>query len=52
MSEILPFVVAGIAAGAIYGLVATGLVLTYRTSGIFNFAQERSPQRRPMSSTG
>jgi ABC-type branched-subunit amino acid transport system ATPase component/branched-subunit amino acid ABC-type transport system permease component len=33
----LPFVVAGIAAGAIYGLAACGLVLTYKTSGIFNF---------------
>ncbi|MET0579295.1 MAG: branched-chain amino acid ABC transporter permease/ATP-binding protein [Ilumatobacteraceae bacterium] len=37
MSSILPFVVAGIAAGSIYGLAATGLVLTYKTSGIFNF---------------
>ena len=37
MSSILPFVVAGIAFGSIYGLAATGLVLTYKTSGIFNF---------------
>lgn len=37
MSTILPFIVAGIASGAIYGLAATGLVLTYKTSGIFNF---------------
>lgn len=37
VSSILPFVVAGIATGAIYGLAATGLVLTYKTSGIFNF---------------
>jgi len=37
MSELLPFIVAGIAAGAIYGLAASGLVLTYKTSGIFNF---------------
>ncbi|HVV70135.1 MAG TPA: branched-chain amino acid ABC transporter permease, partial [Verrucomicrobiae bacterium] len=34
----LPFIIAGIATGAIYGLAATGLVLTYRTAGIFNFA--------------
>ncbi|MGD9701000.1 MAG: ATP-binding cassette domain-containing protein [Acidimicrobiia bacterium] len=37
MSSVLPFIVAGIAAGALYGLAATGLVLTYKTSGIFNF---------------
>ena len=37
MSDILPFIVAGIASGAIYGLAASGLVLTYKTSGIFNF---------------
>ncbi len=37
MSSILPFIVAGIAFGSIYGLAATGLVLTYKTSGIFNF---------------
>src|SRR6476659_1097067 len=38
MSEFLPFVVIGISVGAIYGLAGTGLVLTYKTSGIFNFA--------------
>jgi ABC-type branched-subunit amino acid transport system ATPase component/branched-subunit amino acid ABC-type transport system permease component len=38
MSEFLPFVVIGIATGAVYGLAGTGLVLTYKTSGIFNFA--------------
>ncbi|HZP31511.1 MAG TPA: branched-chain amino acid ABC transporter permease/ATP-binding protein [Acidimicrobiia bacterium] len=37
MSDLLPFVVSGIAAGAIYGMAGTGLVLTYKTSGIFNF---------------
>jgi ABC-type branched-subunit amino acid transport system ATPase component/branched-subunit amino acid ABC-type transport system permease component len=39
VQELLPFIVAGIAAGSIYGLAATGLVLTYKTSGIFNFGQ-------------
>jgi len=34
----LPFIVTGIASGSIYGLAAVGLVLTYKTSGIFNFA--------------
>ncbi|MGW2563654.1 branched-chain amino acid ABC transporter permease [Streptomyces sp. NPDC001514] len=38
MSEWLPFVVIGITTGSVYGLAAMGLVLTYKTSGIFNFA--------------
>jgi ABC-type branched-subunit amino acid transport system ATPase component/branched-subunit amino acid ABC-type transport system permease component len=37
MSNLLPFVVAGLVAGSVYGLAGAGLVLTYRTSGIFNF---------------
>jgi len=37
MSDLLPFIVSGIAAGAVYGLAGTGLVLSYKTSGIFNF---------------
>jgi ABC-type branched-subunit amino acid transport system ATPase component/branched-subunit amino acid ABC-type transport system permease component len=37
VSNIMPFVVAGIVSGSIYGLAAVGLVLTYKTSGIFNF---------------
>jgi branched-subunit amino acid ABC-type transport system permease component len=36
--DLLPFVVSGIVAGSLYGLAATGLVLTYRTSNVFNFA--------------
>jgi ABC-type branched-subunit amino acid transport system ATPase component/branched-subunit amino acid ABC-type transport system permease component len=35
--DFLPFIVSGLATGAIFGLFATGLVLTYKTSGIFNF---------------
>lgn len=38
MSEWWPFVVAGLTAGSLFGLAAMGLVLTYKTSGIFNFA--------------
>ncbi len=38
MSDYLPFIVVGLATGAVYALAATGLVLTYKTSGIFNFA--------------
>src|SRR3977135_127665 len=38
MHALAPYVVAGVVAGSIYGLAAVGLVLTYKTSGIFNFA--------------
>jgi ABC-type branched-subunit amino acid transport system ATPase component/branched-subunit amino acid ABC-type transport system permease component len=38
LEDFLPFVVIGIATGSVYGLAGTGLVLTYKTSGIFNFA--------------
>jgi hypothetical protein len=38
VNELLPFVVSGLATGAVYGMTATGLVLTYKTSGIFNLA--------------
>ena len=39
MSEWFPYIVVGVTAGSIYSLVALGLVLTYKTSGIFNLAQ-------------
>ena len=32
------FIISGIATGSIYGLAAAGLVLTYKTSGVLNFA--------------
>lgn len=38
MKTFLPYLVIGIANGSIYGIAAMGLVLTYKTSGIFNFA--------------
>ena len=38
MSDYLPFVVVGLTTGSVYALAATGLVLTYKTSRIFNFA--------------
>ncbi|HVU72963.1 MAG TPA: ATP-binding cassette domain-containing protein [Mycobacteriales bacterium] len=34
----LPFVVSGLVTGSVYGLAGTGLVLTYKTSAVFNFA--------------
>jgi branched-subunit amino acid ABC-type transport system permease component len=38
VNEFLPYIIAGISTGAIYGLAGAGLLLTYKTSGIFNFA--------------
>jgi ABC-type branched-subunit amino acid transport system ATPase component/branched-subunit amino acid ABC-type transport system permease component len=38
MSQLLPFIIVGLVAGSVYGLAGVGLVLTYKTSGIFNFA--------------
>ncbi len=38
MSTLLALTVAGLVTGCIYALTASGLVLTYTTSGIFNFA--------------
>lgn len=37
MTELLPFIVSGLATGALMGLAGSGLVLSYKTSGIFNF---------------
>ncbi|MDQ2648943.1 MAG: ABC transporter permease [Actinomycetota bacterium] len=34
----MPFVITGLVVGSIYAIAAFGLVLTYRTSGLFNFA--------------
>jgi branched-subunit amino acid ABC-type transport system permease component len=38
MSDFLPFVVVGLANGSLYGIAGMGLVLTYKTAGIFNLA--------------
>ncbi len=38
MTEFLTFTLLGIVLGAVYGIAASGLVITYNTSGIFNFA--------------
>src|SRR5207302_1964022 len=38
MREYLPFLVIGLASGSIYAIAAMGLVVTYKTSGVFNFA--------------
>ena len=39
MSVFLSFTVLGIVFGAVYGILAIGLVVTYNTTGVFNFAQ-------------
>ena len=38
MTEFLSLLMAGIVYGAIYAVSASGLVVTYNTTGIFNFA--------------
>ncbi|HEX4862421.1 MAG TPA: branched-chain amino acid ABC transporter permease, partial [Acidimicrobiales bacterium] len=38
MSEFIGLTIAGISLGAIYAIAASGLVVTYTTSGVFNFA--------------
>lgn len=37
MIDLLPFIIAGLTTGSVYGLAGSGLVLTFKTSGIFNF---------------
>jgi branched-subunit amino acid ABC-type transport system permease component len=36
--DYLPYIVVGLGAGSVYAIAAMGLVVTYKTSGIFNFA--------------
>ncbi|MBO1331042.1 ATP-binding cassette domain-containing protein [Streptomyces sp. VRA16 Mangrove soil] len=38
MADLLAFVLSGLVSGALYALLATGLVLSYSASGLFNFA--------------
>jgi ABC-type branched-subunit amino acid transport system ATPase component/branched-subunit amino acid ABC-type transport system permease component len=37
VTDLLPFVIAGLTVGSVYALAGSGLVLTFKTSGIFNF---------------
>ena len=39
MHLFLEYTILGLVTGSVYGIAASGLVLTYTTSGIFNFAQ-------------
>lgn len=36
MREYVPFIIFGVVTGSVYGICAMGLVLTYKTSGVFN----------------
>ena len=38
MDKFLTFTIVGLTISAIYAVIASGLVLTYTTTGIFNFA--------------
>src|SRR5215510_7021683 len=38
MTDFLNYLVPGISDGSVFALAALGLVLTYKTSGVFNFA--------------
>ncbi len=38
MGNFLQFTILGLVTGSVYGIAASGLVVTYTTSGIFNFA--------------
>jgi branched-subunit amino acid ABC-type transport system permease component len=38
VNHLLPFIVAGLVTGSVYALAGVGLVVTYKTSGVFNFA--------------
>lgn len=38
VNDYLPYIIFGLTTGSIYGISAMGLVLTYKTSGLFNIA--------------
>ena len=38
METFLQYTILGLVTGGVYGIAASGLVVTYTTSGIFNFA--------------
>ena len=37
LQDLIPFLIIGLTSGSLYGLAGIGLVLTFKTSGIFNF---------------
>ena len=38
MTDWLPFLISGLVVGSIFAIAALGLVVTYRTTGLFSFA--------------
>jgi ABC-type branched-subunit amino acid transport system ATPase component/branched-subunit amino acid ABC-type transport system permease component len=38
MTELAPFIILGLTSGSVYGMAGVGLVVSYKTSGVFNFA--------------
>lgn len=38
MNAVVPFIIIGLVNGSVYGMAASGLVVTYQATGIFNFA--------------
>ena len=39
MTEFLQYLVGGLATGSVYGLIALGFVLVFKSTDVFNFAQ-------------
>jgi hypothetical protein len=50
--QVLQFVMSGITAGSIYGLVALGVTLVFNATGIINFAQRPGRRRSSRRSQG
>ena len=48
MDKFLTFTIVGLTLAAIYAVIASGLVLTYTTTGIFNFGRGGNARRVPL----
>ena len=48
---VLQYVIAGLVLGGIYAIAASGLVVTYLSAGILNFASAPWPTSSPASTT-
>jgi ABC-type branched-subunit amino acid transport system ATPase component/branched-subunit amino acid ABC-type transport system permease component len=38
VTELAPYIILGLTSGSVYGMAGVGLVVSYKTSGVFNFA--------------
>jgi branched-chain amino acid transport system permease protein len=52
MTQLTQLIVQGISTGAIYGLVALGLVLSYKATEVLNFAQGDIVMAKPRDRGG